>query len=99
MPLDFSELKNINNAMPQRVHTIISEEQQRYNNMLEVYREHNKNRIASGQLIADIAKGAKQSENPVELLLKALKAISLMTDNKLTYDIIKTDIEKNYKSD
>lgn len=60
----------------------------------EVYKEYQQNILASGTLRAEITKGAKAGEDPETLLLKAVKAISLMTGDKLFYEQIKTEIEK-----
>lgn len=63
---------------------------------LAVYREYQKNIILSGQLQTDILKGAKRGEDIYSLLLKACKAISLITSNSVFYSQIEGDIRAIY---
>jgi hypothetical protein len=63
---------------------------------LEVYRAYQSNIKAAGQLQAEILKGAKIGESVYTLFLKAAKAISLMTSNKLFYSQLHDDITTIY---
>ena len=57
-----------------------------------VYMQYQENIKTSSQLQTDILKGLKAGENVYSLLLKASKAIELMTGNKLFYSQIERDI-------
>ena len=63
---------------------------------LEVYRTYQENIKTSSQLQTEILKGIKAGEDVYSLFLKAAKAISLMTSNKLFYSQIEADIEAIY---
>lgn len=63
---------------------------------LAVYREYQKNIKLSGQLQADILKGAKRGEDIYSLFLKAAQAISLMTSNTAFYSQLNDDIRAIY---
>lgn len=63
---------------------------------LEVYRAYQENTKASSQLQTEILKGIKAGEDVYSLFLKAVKAISLMTSNKLFYSQIEADIGAIY---
>lgn len=59
---------------------------------LEVYRTYQENTKRSEQLQTDILKGLKAGEDIYSLFLKAAKAISLMTSDKLFYDQSEADL-------
>lgn len=61
---------------------------------LDVYREYQKNIRESEELRAAILKGAKAGEQPVDLLLKAVKCISLMTKDTVFYNQIEGYIKQ-----
>lgn len=63
---------------------------------LEVYRTYQENIKTSSQLQTEILKGLKAGEDVYSLFLKAAKAISLMTSNRLFYSQIEADIEAIY---
>lgn len=63
---------------------------------LEVYRTYQENIKTSSQLKTEILKGAKAGESVYSLLLKACKAISLMTSNSVFYSQIEGDIKAIY---
>lgn len=63
---------------------------------LEVYRAYQENIKASSQLQTEILKGIKAGEDVYSLFLKAAKAISLMTSNKLFYTQIEADTRAIY---
>lgn len=63
---------------------------------LAVYREYQQNIKTSSQLQTEILKGAKAGESVYSLLLKACKAISLMTSNSVFYSQIEGDIRAIY---
>jgi len=63
---------------------------------LEVYAAHQDAILKAGQLTNDITKGIQAGQNPFNLLLKAVKCISLMTGNDIIYDQAKDDIKKIY---
>jgi len=55
---------------------------------LEVYVRYQQNAVASAQLRREILLGAKGDMDEKTLLLKAAKALSLVTDNELFYNQI-----------
>lgn len=63
---------------------------------LDIFREYQENIKRSGQLQTEILKGVKGGESVYNLFLKAVKAISLMTSNRLFYSQIEADIEAIY---
>lgn len=71
-------------------------EREDHQRSLEVYRTYQENIKTSGQLQTDILKGAKAGESVYSLLLKACKAISLMTSNSVFYSQIEGDIKAIY---
>lgn len=63
---------------------------------LEMYKDYQKNIRQAGQLQTELTKGARAGEPAYTLLLKAIKAISLMTGNKLFYSQIYKDLKAIY---
>ena len=63
---------------------------------LAIFREYQQNIKTSSQLQAEILKGAKAGESVYSLLLKACKAISLMTSNSAFYSQLEEDIRAIY---
>ena len=63
---------------------------------LAICREYQQNIKTSSQLQTEILKGAKAGESVYSLLLKACKAISLMTSNSVFYSQIEGDIKAIY---
>lgn len=61
-----------------------------------VYREYQQNIKTSELIQADILKGARAGEDIYSLFLKAVKAISLVTDNNLFYSQLESDIKTVY---
>lgn len=71
-------------------------EREDHQRSLEVYRAYQENIKASSQLQTEILKGIKAGEDVYSLFLKAAKAISLMTSNKLFYTQIEADTRAIY---
>lgn len=63
---------------------------------LAICKEYQQNIKTSSQLQTEILKGAKAGESVYSLLLKACKAISLMTSNSVFYSQIEGDIKAIY---
>lgn len=63
---------------------------------LEICREYQDNIKKSSQLQTEILKGARAGEDVYSLLLKACKAISLMTANSQFYSQVEGDIKAIY---
>ena len=63
---------------------------------LEMYKGYQNNIKQAGQLQTELTKGARAGEPAYTLLLKAIKAISLMTGNKTFYSQIYKDIKAIY---
>lgn len=61
----------------------------------QIYREYNDNRRKAGTLKGEINKAINAGEDITEILLKALECISLMTGEKLFYDINQKKLKKN----
>ena len=59
---------------------------------LQVYRAYQENIKRSGQLQAEILKGARAGADPYSLLLKAADAIARMTHNPLFYEQARADL-------
>ena len=60
------------------------------------YREHQENIRQAGQLRAEINKGVQAGEPIYKLLLTAIECISLMTGEKLFYDMNKDNLQTIY---
>lgn len=63
---------------------------------LAICKEYQQNIKTSSQLQTEILKGAKAGESVYSLLLKACKAISLMTSNSVFYSQLEGDIREIY---
>lgn len=63
---------------------------------LAIFREYQQNIKTSSQLQAEILKGAKAGESVYSLLLKACKAVSLMTSDSAFYSQLEEDIRAIY---
>lgn len=63
---------------------------------LRVYQEYQENTKTSSQIQTEILKGVQTGEDIYELFLKAAKAISLMTSNRLFYSQLEADIKSIY---
>ena len=63
---------------------------------LAICKEYQQNIKTSSQLQTEILKGAKAGESVYSLLLKACKAISLMTSNSVFYSQLEGDIRALY---
>lgn len=61
-----------------------------------ICREYQRNIMHSSQLQAEMLKGVRAGEDMHSLFLKAAKAISLMTENALFYDLIEGDVRAIY---
>lgn len=59
----------------------------------EVYRIYQENTLKSGELQTEILNGVKSGEDIKPLFLKAVKAISLMTNNDVFYKLIADGIQ------
>lgn len=62
----------------------------------ELYRQEQENIKKAGDLIPEITKGILAAENPLALLLKAIKCIGIMTGNNAFYDQSIQDIKAVY---
>lgn len=71
-------------------------EREDHQRSLEAYRAYQENTKRSEQLQTEILKGIKAGEDVYSLFLKAAKAISLMTSNKLFYTQIEADTRAIY---
>ena len=62
----------------------------------ELYRQEQENIKKAGDFIPEITKGILAADNPLDLLLKAINCIGIMTGNKAFYDQSLTDIKAVY---
>ena len=62
----------------------------------ELYRQEQENIKKAGDFIPEITKGILAADNPLNLLLKAINCIGLMTGNKVFYSQSLTDIKAVY---
>lgn len=62
----------------------------------ELYRQEQENIKKAGDFIPEITKGILAADNPLNLLLKAINCIGLMTGNKVFYNQSLTDIKTVY---
>ena len=60
------------------------------------YKHYQHNILAAGQLRAEISKGARRGEDIYTLFLKAARAISYMTDDKIFLDEIEANLKTIY---
>ena len=66
---------------------------------MEVYKEYQYNILKAGELSTAITKGIDAEENPYIIILLAVEALSLMTDNKAFLDIIREKIKAKHGVD
>lgn len=64
--------------------------------LARVYKEQQENIRRAGQLKAKINKGIQAGEPIYKLLLKAIECVSLMTGDKLFYDMNKSNLQTIY---
>lgn len=89
-----SHLKTIGNTKPLVSKENVTEALQE--RLAGTYREHQENIRQAGQLRADINKGVQAGEPIYKLLLTAIECISLMTGEKLFYDMNKDNLQTIY---
>ena len=96
MSLDFRAMDSIPAQTPEAdpggaMYRLNREKQDRdgYRQMYATYQQNIKR---AGTLRGDIVKGIQSGENPLELLLKAVECISLMTGDTVIYAQSKEDI-------
>ena len=70
----------------------LQREKELNNRAAAVYKEYQNNIKRSGQIQAEIVKGIQAGEAPETLLLKAVKAIALMTNDNVLYSQVERDI-------
>ena len=89
-----SHLKTISNTKPLVSKENVTEALQE--RLAGTYREHQENIRQAGQLRAEINKGVQAGEPIYKLLLKSIECISLMTGEKLFYDMNKDNLQTIY---
>lgn len=62
----------------------------------KIYKEYHENRLASNLLQTEILRGLRQGEDAHRLLLKASRAISLMTCSEVFYKRVESDLVAIY---
>ena len=81
-----------NNAIQEQPYKAISRELEERERLREAYSTYQENIKRAGSLRSDILKGMKRGEDPLDLLLKAVECISLMTGDSHIYSQSKGDI-------
>ena len=64
--------------------------------LARTYKEHQENIRRAGQLRAEINKGIQAGESVYKVLLKAIECISLMTGDRVFYDMNKSNLQTIY---
>lgn len=72
------------------------EEKADYDRCLQIYKEYQANITACSQLQADITKAVRAGADPFLLFLKAVEALSKITNNMIFYDQVKNDLLSVY---
>ena len=111
MGLDFSELNNAvekiktetpadspltSKEVSNRSDSLTSYMNANNDRALAVYQQYMKNISLSGTLLTEILQGVKLAESPITLLLKALKALSLVNNDTPFYEQSKAGIKAVY---
>ena len=76
-----------------RANILLTAQQEDHKRMAEAYGEYQKNIRVAGQIRTEVFKGIRQGEDTNILLLKACKAISLMTGDSLFYKQVLEDMK------
>ena len=83
-------------APQEQKYTAIDRVSQERAKLREAYSFFAKNKRQAGELRSDILQGIKRREDPLDLLLKAVECISLMTGDRALYSQCKADISNAY---
>jgi len=101
--LDDSELSETDQKTRQLYYKLEADEKIRVlmeeasSKQLEVYAAHQEAIIKAGELTSEITKGIQVGERPENLLLKAIKCISLITGDSVFYELNKKNIKNTYE--
>lgn len=97
-PLDLKPLETASTAPEGQELALIklTREQEGRARQQEAYRGYQTNIKNAGDLRSQILKGARAGEDPIDLLLKACKCISLMTGEKLFSEQVEQDLRAIY---
>lgn len=97
-PLDLKPLETASTAPEGQELAFIklTREQEGRARQQEAYRDYQTNIKNAGDLRSQILKGARAGEDPIDLLLKACKCISLMTGEKLFSEQVEQDLRAIY---
>lgn len=107
MMIDFSPLQKLNrdgaltsshpvSDISPHLQALSDENRAKLENAAKVYAKYQKNTLVSDNLQCEINKGLKSGEDIYVLFLKAVKAISLMTNNSAFYDVARKDLISIY---
>lgn len=97
-PLDLKPLETASTAPEGQELAFIklTREQEGRARQQEAYRDYQTNIKNAGDLRSQILNGARAGEDPIDLLLKACKCISLMTGEKLFSEQVEQDLRAIY---
>jgi len=71
----------------------LQREQEDHEKIKRMYGEYQTNIRRAGQLRSDIIRGVRAGEDPIEILLKAVECISIMTGDKQYYTQTRQDVK------
>jgi len=95
--LNISDVYNVLNVSDaQNIYNPIAVQKEAEAKQTAAWKSYQEAIVKSGQLTSDITKGIQAGEKPEVLLLKAIKCISLITDDKVFYELNKSNLEKLY---
>lgn len=101
--IDFSPLRELNKGgtstlppsapdISPRLQALSDENRAKLEHAANVYAEYQKNTLLSDSLQCEINKGLKAGEDIYTLFLKAVQAVSLMTNNPTFYNVARKDL-------
>jgi len=92
--LDINNVYNISDI--QNIYNPIAVQKEAEAKQTATWKSYQEAIVKAGQLTSDITKGIQAGEKPEVLLLKAIKCISLITDDKVFYELNKSNLKELY---
>ena len=95
--VDSQDRLNIKNKKHKRdIYNPVAAQREAEAKQMAVWKAYQEAIVKAGHLASDITKGIQAGEKIEVLLLKAIECISLITDDKLFYDLNKNNIKNIY---
>jgi hypothetical protein len=88
---DMSDIKNT-----QHLYNPVSAQREAEAKQTAAWKAHQEAIVKAGQLTSDITKGIQSGEKIEILFLKAIECISLITDDRLFYELNKNNLKNMY---